>query len=107
MPRKGPAYPISKEWQDEVRARISEMGIKQNELARRAGIAISSLSEALKDGAVQTTVMKEINEAVGLPPPVAFTPDNLELNYLWDNMDERARGELIADARRAIGKRKR
>ena len=109
MPRKGPAYPISKEWQDEVRARVDEMGISQNELARRAGIAISSLSEALKDGAVQTTVMREINKAIGLPPPpAAFTPDNLELNYLWDNMSERDRGALLADARRAAStKRKR
>lgn len=109
MPRKGPAYPISREWQDEVRQRIDVMGISQNELARRAHIAVSSLSEALKDGAIQTTVMAEINKAVGLPPPpTSFTPDNLELNYLWDNMSERDRGALIERARLAVeSKRKR
>lgn len=92
-----------------MRSRIDEMGISQNELARRAGISIASMSDALKDGAVQTTVMREINKVVGMPaPPSAFTPDNLELNYLWDNMSERDRGALIERARQSVtAKRKR
>lgn len=79
MPRKGPAYPITEEWQGWVRRRIEEMKqsgeIKsQNELAARAGISKSSLSEALAEDAVQSTVMPEIHKALGWPPPLLAPP---------------------------------
>lgn len=58
MPLKGHAYPIDSDWRDRVAARILEMKISQNELARRAKISKASLSEALDSGSVQTTVIE-------------------------------------------------
>lgn len=99
MPRKGPAFPISPEWQREVRTRINERGISQNELARLAGVSIAAMSEALREGAVQTTVMVEINKAIGLPRPTPFTPDSLEMLSLFDDLSEIDRGAAIEYAR--------
>jgi hypothetical protein len=79
MPRKGPAYPITKEWQGWLRERIDEM-IATGEIksdaafARRAKISPVALSEALKPGRVQTTVMEEIHRAADWPPPIKTPP---------------------------------
>jgi lambda repressor-like predicted transcriptional regulator len=108
MPRKGPAYPISRQWQEDVLARIDELGISQNELARRAKISKASLSEALADGAIQSTVMPEIHRALGWPVPSAlFTRDALELLALYDQMSERDQGALVERARNAVETHKR
>lgn len=108
MPRKGPAYAITPQWQDDVLSRINELGISQNELARRAKISKASLSEALTDGAVQTTVMPEIHRALGWPePPVAFTRDALEMLKLYGEMSERDQGEMLGRARAVVEQRRR
>jgi hypothetical protein len=79
MPRKGHAYPVTEEWQGWVRDRLEELKAagemdSQNDLAARAGIAKSSLSAALKAGAVWSTVMPEIHRALGWPPPLLAPP---------------------------------
>ena len=103
MPKKGPAIPTSKEWKDRVRARIDELGISQNELARRAKIRQSSLSAALAADSVQTTVMPEIHKALGWdPPPTQFSPDAMELLALYEQLAERDQGELIGELREKL-----
>lgn len=79
MPRKGPAYPITKEWQGWVRERIEQLKEagevrSQNALAAKAGISNAALSEALSEEAVQTTVMPEIHKALGWPRPLLTPP---------------------------------
>jgi lambda repressor-like predicted transcriptional regulator len=103
MPKKGPAIPIPSGWKERVIARIDELGISQNELARRAKIAKSSLSAALADGSVQTTVMAQIHKVLGWdPPPTQFSPDAMELVALYEQMPEHDRGELIGRARERV-----
>jgi lambda repressor-like predicted transcriptional regulator len=113
MPRKGPAYPITEDWQDWVRARIKELkkageARSQNEIAEMAGIAKSSLSEALSKSAVQTTVMPEIHKALGWPPPLLCPPLYiLALVQLFEQLDERTQGEWLERLRQDVEKAKR
>lgn len=108
MPRKGPAYAISKEWRALVLSRLKEMNISQNELARRAKISKAAISEALNEDSVQTTVMPQINKALGWHvPPVTLSPDQLELLALYDQMPERDQGAMVERARSNVETAKR
>lgn len=103
MPKKGPAIPIPEGWKERVLERIDELGISQNELARRAKIAKSSLSAALAPESVQTTVMAEIHKVLGWdPPPTQFSPDAMELIALYEQMNDLDRGEMIGAARERV-----
>lgn len=85
--------------------RIGELKISQNELARRAHISKSALSEALAPDSVQTTVMREIHKALGWePPPTGFSPDALEALSLYDQMPDREQGEILAEMRARVEK---
>jgi hypothetical protein len=109
MPRKGPAYPILPGWRKAVLDRIEEMDISQNQLARDAKISKASLSEALAEGAVQTTVMPEIHKALGWKvPPTTFHPDAFEASALYSELGDFDRGEMLEKLRQkvaAVGRR--
>lgn len=112
MSREGPAYPITKDWQTWVRARIEEMKRNkevrsQNEVAHRAGIAKSSLSEALSDEAVWTTVMPEIHKALGWPPPLMTPPIYiLRLVEYFQKLPEIDQGQYLERIRQLVEKAK-
>lgn len=107
MPREGVQFAISPEWQDEVRARLDKkLGISQNELARRIGCSISTLSEALAKGAQHTAWMPEINEVVGLPQPRALTPDTLWLNDVFESLGDQDKGALLERVRMMLEQKK-
>lgn len=113
MPRKGPAYAITRDWQGWVRDRIKEMKeagevTSQNGVAELAGIADSTLSEALQKGAVQTTVMPEIHKALGWPPPLMCPPLHvLRLVERFERLDERTQGEWLERLRSDVEKARR
>ncbi len=108
MPKKGQAIPTSKEWKDRVKARLVELKISQNELARRAKISASSLSAALAPDSMQTTVMTEIHKVLGWePPPTQFSPDAMELLALYEQMSELDRGKMIGEAKAKVESLKR
>lgn len=101
MPGKGHAYQITKEWQAVVQAKADEVGLR--ELARRAGIAASSLVAALKDGAIQTTKMAKINKAVGLPPPLDKpSPVAQEIARLAGQLEPFEQGRWLEKLVRAV-----
>ena len=101
MPRKGSAYPITPQWRARVAERIEQLGISQNELARRAKVSKAALSEALNPASKQSTCVPAIHKALGWPPPqqLILAPDVLELISLYEAMPEHARGALIERAR--------
>lgn len=113
MPRKGPAYPITEEWQGWVRTRIEEMKKagevrSQNELATLAGISKASLSEALAEGAVQTTVMPQIHKALGWPPPLLAPPVYLlRLVEAFEQLSDFEQGRWIEQLRQAVDEERR
>ena len=113
MPRKGPAYPITKEWQQWVRDRIEELKAEgkvrsQNDVAKKAKIAQSSLSEALAEDAVQTTVMPDIHRALGWPPPLMTPPIYvLRLVEYFEQLPEIERGQWLERMRQEVAQAKR
>lgn len=87
--------------------RIEELKISQNQLARDAKIAKSSLSEALAEGAVQTTVMREIHKALGWKaPPTTFSPDRFEALSLYASLGDFDRGEMLGDLKARVDAKK-
>jgi hypothetical protein len=109
MPRKGPAYPITPQWQGWVRDRIEEMkktgDIKADlDIASRAGIAKSSLSGALKEGAVQSTVMPQIHKVLGWPPPLMTPPIHvLRLVEFFSRLSDFEQGQQLERLRHIVG----
>lgn len=114
MPREGPAYPISDDWREQVADAIDELKKKpdsgitsRNDFAEKCGIAASSLTAALKPDSVQSTVMPQINAALGWPAPrVLSTPDELEIWAAVEALDERTLGRMIEKAEAALEKLK-
>ena len=107
MSRSGPAYPVTPEWQQWVRDRIAELGLRDAEVARRAGIAKSTLSEVLSPGAVWSTVMPEIHRALEWPPPLMAPPIYvLHVVEAFMRLPERVQGEFLERMRQAVAKRK-
>jgi transcriptional regulator with XRE-family HTH domain len=103
MPRKGHQYPIDDGWKERVRARLQEMGISQNELARLARISKASMSAALSKESLQSAVVPAIHKALGWPvPPLVLSADALEMISLYDEMDPRDQGGLLERARASV-----
>lgn len=106
MPKEGPAYPITDEWRRQVGEAIQDLIDDPNSeitskatFATSAGIAKSSLTAALKDDSIQSTVMPDINAALGWPAPrVLSTPDELELWAAVEALDDKSLGRLLGVA---------
>lgn len=109
MPRKGSAWPITTEWRTVVLARIAELGISQNELARRAHVSKAALSQALNEDSRQTTVMPELHRALGLPPPVGplLSQDDDELLRLGRSLTREDRAKMVERGQVLLEQRKR
>lgn len=103
MPRKGHQYPIDSDWKRQVRERMLELGISQNELARRAKISKTSLSQALNTESLQTAYLPEIHKALGWRvPPLVLSQDAIEMLALYDSLDEFDRGVNIERLRAKV-----
>lgn len=71
-------------------------------LAKKAGIVRATLNEALLPDSVQSTVMPQINKALGWPTPVVLsTPDDLEIWAMFDGLDDFELGKALERAREA------
>lgn len=105
MPRRGPAYPVTPEWKEQVKARLKELGLNQMLLAKKIRCAPSSLNEILGDG-LQSSLVPKIHAALGWPPPglPISSPDAGEMAYLFPRLPEDIREAMLAQAR-AILKR--
>jgi hypothetical protein len=93
MPKEGPAYTITPEWQERVRVRMVELKItKKNgepnfaELTRRVGCGRTAMWQMMQPGAVETGWMPEVHKVLKWDPPV--------------NSNDQFEAELIAAFRR-------
>lgn len=108
--RKGPAYPISKEWRTQVREAIDDIInddgseiTSDAKFANHAGIAKSSLSEALLPTSVQSVVMPEINAALGWRAPrLLSTPDELEVWAVVEALSDLELGRFLGRSSAAV-----
>lgn len=83
------------------------MNIKQAELARRAKVSKTSITDALATDAKQTTVMPQIHKALGWePPPTTFSPDQFEALALYSDLSDFDRGEMLEKLRQKVEQRK-
>lgn len=109
VPRRGPAYPTTPEWKQAVREAIDEKGLDLKRFARKLRCAQSSLSEALADNGIQSSLVPVIHKALGWPPPPLpqpppndpipiATPDAVELAAMFDRLPEELRQKLKSDA---------
>jgi hypothetical protein len=111
MPRTGGAYIITDEWRRKVRAAIDALlddngkPLSDAKFAKRARISPAALSEALSPGSTQTTIMREIHEALGWEEPrLVIAPDTLEALAQWDALGEFARGAMLEKLRAEAAK---
>ncbi len=101
MPREGVAQHIDDVWRARVTERLTEKGWKRSTLAEAAGCPRSLITELLNGTRSQTTFLREIHEALELPPPMPPLPtkDTGELMYLWDHFDDVTKARLLERAR--------
>ncbi len=105
MPKPGGAYIITPEWRRDVRLAIDAMGLSDAKFAERAGIAKSSLSEALAPESIQTSVMPQIHEALGWDPPrLVIAPDTLEVLKHWDALSDFSKGSMLEKLKAEVAK---
>ena len=110
MPKPGPAYPISSKWKGLVKDRINELrrdpdsGVtSEATFAKKAGISKSALSQTLGAESKQSSVLFQINAALGWPAPrVLSTPDEIEIWNAVEMLDEREIGRLIEKAEQTL-----
>jgi transcriptional regulator with XRE-family HTH domain len=109
MPRKGSAYPITKEWRTAVVAGFKAKGLSQNQFADLAKVSKASLSEALNPESKQSTLVPAIHKALGWPPPMplVLTPEKHTLLAIYDRIPERDQGALLERAKQFDEQRKR
>lgn len=112
MPRKGPAYPTSTKWKEQVREAIDVLIEDENSdiksdaaFARSAGLKKNSLHDALSPDSIQTPMMPDINAALGWPAPrVLSTPDELELWTAVEALSDREVGRILGIAESTLAR---
>lgn len=103
--RRGHAYPVKTQWQEDVRARLKALGMTRKDLARKIGAAQSSVQDALTSPEAKHSVLvPAIHAAIGWSPPPdpqsppLPSPDAIEMAHLFDRLPEDVRRKLRDDA---------
>lgn len=103
--RRGPAYPVKTQWQEDVRKRLVAIGMTKKDLARKIGAAQSSVQDALTNrDAKHSVLVPAIHAAIGwdAPPdpqsPPLPSPDAIEMAHLYDRLPDEVRRKLRDDA---------
>lgn len=109
MPRRGITYPVTRDWQNGVRAALERAKMTPKQLAKKVGCAQSTMSDLLSEDARYSTLIPKIHRALGWdPPPVPEavndpvpipTPDAVELSKMFDRLSDEHREKLLADAK--------
>lgn len=103
--RRGSAYPVKTQWQEDVRKRLEIIGMTKKDLARKIGAAQSSVQETLTSrDARHSSLVPAIHAAIGwdAPPDPQSPPlpssDAIEMGHLFDRLPEDMRRKLRDDA---------
>ena len=103
--RRGPAYPVKTQWQEDVRARLKTLGLTRKDLAKRIGAAQSTIQVTLTSpDARHSSLVPAIHAAIGWdPPPDPQSPpmpsqDAIEMAHLYDKLPDEVRRKLRDDA---------
>lgn len=96
------AYPITPEWQGDVKTRLTKIGMTVKDLAAKIGAAQSTVQELLNSKAARySSLVPDIHKAIGWDPPslpgegpTLPSPDALELGHMFDRLPEKMRKAL-------------
>lgn len=97
----GPAFPVDKDWKDDVRAAMKKQGISQGDLAARIGVTTSALTVLFRPVTKQTRLKPAIHRALGLLAPDASPVIEKDeafsrLMRVWPHLSEEQRKLLLA-----------
>jgi transcriptional regulator with XRE-family HTH domain len=100
----GPAYPITRQWQEAVRARMEELGWSQYDLAKAVGCTQPAIAWVLRPQAKQTSLVPRIHKALGLTKPEppsteAVAPLRAELYEMLEGLTDEELEHIVATAR--------
>lgn len=103
--REGHPYPVKKQWQEDVRAKIKAMGIGKKELAQKIGASQSAVWDTITNPEVKSSVLvPKIHAFLGwqAPPdpqsPPMLSPDAIEMARLYEMLPDDVRQKLLNDA---------
>ena len=103
--RRGPGYPVKPEWQEDVRNRITALGLNEKALAQRVRCAQSTMHDLLNSpDARYSSLVPAVHDAIGWdPPPDPQSPplpsaDAIEMAHMFDRLPEEARKKIRDDA---------
>lgn len=109
VPRKtpgpaGPAYPITKPWQDAIRARMAELDWSQRDLAKAVGCTQPAIAWVFRPQAKQSSLVPKIHKALGLmkllpPSTESVAPLRAELYEMLENAPDEVLEHIVATVR--------
>lgn len=106
-PRRGPAYPVRPEWQENVKRRLAKLGdggMTEKALAKKIGCAQSTIHDLLNSPEARySSLVPAVHAAIGWDPPPdpgdappLPSPDAIELGHMYDRLPEHVK-KLIRD----------
>jgi transcriptional regulator with XRE-family HTH domain len=109
VPRKTPgpsgaAYPITRPWQEAIRARLDDLGWSQHDLAKAVGCTQPAIAWVLRPQAKQSSLVPKIHKALGLtkvaaPSTAEVSPVRAELADLLESLTDEELAHIVATAR--------
>lgn len=109
VPRKTPgpsgaAYPITRQWQEAIRARLEEMGWSQQDLANAVGCTQPAIAWVLRPQAKQSSLVPKIHKALGLVKAVPPATENVdpvraELADLLEQLTDEELAHIVSTVR--------
>lgn len=97
----GSAYPITRQWQEDVRARMLELDWSQYDLAKAVGCTQPAIAWVLRPEAKHSALVPKIHKALGLAKPAtptvsAVDPERAELYEMLEKLSEDEISHIIA-----------
>jgi len=97
--KRGHGYPVKPKWQAAVKAKLTEIGMTEKQLAAEVGCAQSTMHDTLNNPEARNSSLVPAIHAFfkWKPPgepeadPVIFSPDALEMAGLYDRLPEEVR----------------
>lgn len=103
--RRGPAYPVRTQWQEDVKKRLDAIGMTPKDLARKIGCAQSTMHDTLSNSeASHSSLVPKIHAVLGWDPPPdpqsppLPSPDAIEMGHLFDRLPEAWRQKMRDEA---------
>jgi transcriptional regulator with XRE-family HTH domain len=109
VPRKtsrpeGSAYPITRQWQEAIRARMAELDWSQYDLAKAVGCSQPAIAWLMRPQTKQSALVPKIHKALGLTKPVppatgSVDPARAELDDMLEQLTDEELAHIVSTVR--------